>query len=81
MGKSGKFAKQWIEQPLYEVILKTYSDSAIERNWDSLLLIAELFYQNQKKLATGLNFILNIEEAENSTAYLKRIRENKLGSP
>ncbi|HEY6436228.1 MAG TPA: aminoglycoside 6-adenylyltransferase, partial [Ignavibacteriaceae bacterium] len=47
VGKSGKFAKKYIAESLYKNILRTYSDSNIENNWNSLLLMMEIFNKEQ----------------------------------
>lgn len=73
-GKSGKFAKKFIPESLYENILKTYSDSNIENNWNSLELMAKIFTKQQEKLAKGLNLEINSEEAKNSLEYIRKIR-------
>ncbi|MCH5598660.1 aminoglycoside 6-adenylyltransferase [Niabella ginsengisoli] len=74
VGKSGKFAKNFITESLYKNILRTYSDSNIENNWNSLLLMVEIFNKKQKKLANKLNFQIDTIEAENSTKYIQKIR-------
>lgn len=74
VGKSGKFAQKFINESLYEDILKTYSDSNIENNWYELDIMSKTFINEQKKLAEKLNFEINLEEATNSIEYLRKIR-------
>lgn len=75
LGKSGKFAKKLIPEPLYENILKTYSDSNIQNNWKALLLMITLFTNEQNKLGKALKFQINTTEAENSTKYIQKTRK------
>lgn len=75
VGKSGKFAKKFMSKSSYENVLKTYSDSSIESNWDALLLMAKIFTEKQKKLGKDLNLQINETEAENSIKYIRRMRE------
>lgn len=74
LGKSGKFAKKLLYKSLYEDILKTYSDSNIENNWNALELMVKIFTKEQEKFARKLNFEINIEEIENSTEYVRKTR-------
>ncbi|MCW3169652.1 aminoglycoside 6-adenylyltransferase [Chryseobacterium sp. 09-1422] len=74
IGKSGKFAKNFLTHFFYENILKTYSDSNIENNWNSLELMTTIFKEQQEKLAKELNLKNNLLEAENSIKYIKNIR-------
>lgn len=74
VGKSGKFAKNFITESLYENILKTYSDSNIDNNWNALLLMAKIFNDEQNKLGKELNFQINATEAENSSKYIQKIQ-------
>ncbi|MGN6341185.1 MAG: aminoglycoside 6-adenylyltransferase [Ginsengibacter sp.] len=75
VGKSGKFARKFVVESLYENILKTYADSGIGNNWNALLLMAEIFTEEQKKLGKELGFQINETEAENSTKYIQKMRE------
>jgi aminoglycoside 6-adenylyltransferase len=78
VGKSGKFARKLIKEPLYEDILKTYSDAGIENNWNALLLMAKIFTEQQKKLARESGFEINDTEAENSIKYIQKMRGARL---
>jgi len=75
VGKSGKFANKFMAKSLYENILKTYTNSNIENNWDALFLMTKIFHKEQKRLAKNLNFHINTNEAKNSKEYLKQIRK------
>lgn len=74
IGKFGKFAEKVLAKSLYDNILNTYTDSNIENSWNAVILMAEIFKEEQKKLGKKLDFHINTTEAENSTNYILKIR-------
>lgn len=76
IGKSGKFIERYLDQAFYQLILKTYSDSVIENNWESFILMMNIFYKEQKQCVSSLNFTSNNTEAENALAFVNKIRFN-----
>ena len=42
IGKSGKFTHKFLDESFYNDILKTYTDSSIENNWNALFLIMKM---------------------------------------
>ena len=76
IGKSGKFIERYLDQAFYQLILKTYSDSVIENNWESFILMMNIFYKEQKQCASSLSFTSNNAEAENALAFVNKIRFN-----
>lgn len=75
IGKSGKFAKDFLSQELYEDILKTFTDADIDNNWKAFFLMADIFKTQQIEFANKQNFQLNSIEAENAINYIKKIKE------
>lgn len=75
IGKSGKFAKDFLSQELYEDILKTFTDADIDNNWKAIFLMADIFKTQQIEFANKQNFQLNSIEAENAINYIKKIKE------
>jgi len=51
----------------------TYSNSDPEKNWKSLLLMAEIFQQASNFVADNLAFRINKIEEEHTMLYLKDI--------
>lgn len=74
LGKSGKFAKKFMSESLYEDVLNTYSNADINSNWDALELILKIFAEEQGKFAKELNYKINTKEIENSTEYISSMR-------
>lgn len=74
-GKSGKHAETYLNPQLYQRILKTYSDSDLESNWNALKLMMQLFYKEQVYCAEKLQFPFNKREAENSIEYVSKIEK------
>jgi aminoglycoside 6-adenylyltransferase len=70
-GKGGRFLKTHLPADFYEKILLTYSNSEPEENWQSLLLMAEIFQQTSNFVADKLGFSLNKIEEQNTISYLK----------
>lgn len=66
-----------MSKQLYENVLKTYTNSNIDNNWNALFLMVEIFKEEQKILAKKLNFKINTNEAENSIKYIQQIKKNK----
>lgn len=77
MGKSGKSADKYLDRSFYSEILKTYTDADIENNWNSLFLMANIFKEEQIKLAEKLfehrNYS-NVNEAAHALEYIQRLR-------
>jgi aminoglycoside 6-adenylyltransferase len=69
-GKGGRNMKQLVSPDLYTKILSTYPDSNIDRIWNALFLMAQLFDELATNLARSMNLYYNQEEANNVKAYL-----------
>lgn len=76
IGKSGRFLKQYLSTELYENLLKTYSDSELEANWNALFLMMKIFKEIQIEVAEKLHFNTNLKEADNSIGYIMNMRED-----
>ncbi len=76
IGKSGKFARNYLDPALHEKILNTYSGADPENNWKALFLMADIFKHEQLKLAKRLDFSVNRQEAENSLTILQQFYRN-----
>ncbi|MFG4002585.1 aminoglycoside 6-adenylyltransferase [Flavobacterium aquidurense] len=73
-GKSGKFAKKYLEPNFYKRVLKTYSDSNLSNNWrafiEMLLILKGLEIEVSKKLNISAKKI----EAENTLEFILKIK-------
>ena len=72
-GKAGKFLKLYFPDDFYKKILLTYSNFETEENWTALLLMTEIFKETSTSVAEKLGFNINIQEQQNTCAYLKEL--------
>jgi len=72
-GKGGKFMQKYLQPEIYSKLLLTYSDAEIERNKNSLLVMAELFASLAQHTAGKLGYDYNIDEETNVMGYLERV--------
>ena len=73
VGKSGKFMRQYLTDSQYQKLLQTYSDASIERNWQALFLLMDLFVEQQQEVAQALNLHFNKKEARNVRHFVDTI--------
>jgi len=72
-GKKGRNMQRYLSPLLYNQILATYADGAIENNWNALFRMTTLFDELANEVANALHLYYNQKEAENVVEYLKRI--------
>ena len=73
VGKSGKYLNKFITKEMWDKYLKTYSTVEINKVWDSVFIMCELFEEVSKEIAHEFGFEYNKEEAKNSLYYLKNV--------
>jgi aminoglycoside 6-adenylyltransferase len=69
----GRFLKSLLPPDLYNDILETYSDQALENNWKALFLMTDIFGKLARAVSGNLNFRYVTSEEENVIAYLNRL--------
>jgi aminoglycoside 6-adenylyltransferase len=69
----GRFLKSLLPPDLYNDILETYSDQALENNWKALFLVTGIFGKLARAVSGTLNFRYVTSEEENVIAYLNRL--------
>ncbi|MDN5342584.1 MAG: aminoglycoside 6-adenylyltransferase [Oceanotoga sp.] len=72
-GKSGKFIKKYLNNNMWESLLKTYSNAKSEDIWHSVFIMCDLFDKVALELSKGLNMNYNKLEAKNSLKFLKDV--------
>ncbi len=77
IGKGGKFIKSFLAPDLYNQILQTYSDQALENNWKALFLMMDIFGQLARMLSGQLRFKYISADEENVVAYLNQLYEEQ----
>lgn len=71
LGVNYRFLKNYIETSLMTLILKTYSSTEKLNIWNSLVLMADMFYEKSKELAIRLDLEYNLDEANNVKEYIQ----------
>ncbi|MGV2941897.1 aminoglycoside 6-adenylyltransferase [Mesobacillus sp. LC4] len=73
-GKMGKYFKNYLPKPYWEMYGKTYSDGAYDNFWDSIFVTCELFRTLAKDVANHLSFSYPFEDDKKMTEFLKHVR-------
>ncbi|WP_100372352.1 aminoglycoside 6-adenylyltransferase [Bacillus sp. FJAT-45037] len=74
-GKMGKYFKQYLPEPYWDLYHETYSDSNYENMWSSIFVSCELFRILSKDVAKHFDFTYPIDDDNNITKFLKHIQK------
>jgi aminoglycoside 6-adenylyltransferase len=74
-GKYGKYFKEYLEPELWNMYVKTYSDSSYENLWEALFIAGDLFRRMAQKVAEHFEFEYSYEDDERVTAHLKHVKD------
>ncbi|MBQ9120220.1 MAG: aminoglycoside 6-adenylyltransferase [Lachnospiraceae bacterium] len=74
-GKSAKEMYRWLPADIWERFLRTYSGGKVAEIWDAVFVMCDLFEETAHEVAGKYGFLYQQEEATNSYAYLKHVRE------
>lgn len=72
-GKFGKYYRRHLEPELWDMLLRTYADADVERTWDALETMCDLFRIATRSVAAHFGFTYPEEDA-NVTAHLNHVR-------
>lgn len=75
-GKLGKFFKKYLPGKLYEIYLKTYSDSDYDNFWAAIFKACELFRTIAQIVSKHFGYTYNQSEDTNMTEYLTKVKNN-----
>lgn len=75
VGKSGKYAKNFIGDELWEKYLATYSTAVTENIWQAVFNMCGLFDETAKKVGKSLGLEYNNAEAEGCMLWLRRVKD------
>lgn len=75
VGKSGKYLSRYLSREEYRSFLATYSSAEPEAIWKSVFIMCELFDRTAKEVSRELGFQYDQENADNSTAFLRRVKD------
>ncbi len=71
VGKAGKYLNRYLSKEEYGKLLGTYSGSDRECAWEAVFVMCSLFDETARKVADGLGYAYDREEAEGSRLFLE----------
>jgi aminoglycoside 6-adenylyltransferase len=74
-GKLGKYLEKYLEPELWDLLLKTYSDTDYDHTWDALLTMGDLFRRIVIPVAEHFGFDYPLSDDERVSAHLRHVRE------
>jgi Streptomycin adenylyltransferase. len=75
-GKMGKYFKQFLPAEIYELYLRTYSDSDYNNLWNSIFIASDIFSSLALNVADYCGYHYNKQEEENMRFYLNNVKNN-----
>ena len=73
VGKSGKYLYRYLPKEQYELLLKTYSDGAVESIWKSVFVMCDLFGQVAREVSKKLSYAYDEKEENGARFYLEQV--------
>jgi len=73
-GKMGKYFKECLDSEMWGMLKSTYADWHIERTWDSLFMMGDLFRKAAMHVAKHFDFQYPERDDRNVTQYLIHIK-------
>ena len=73
VGKSGKYLYHYLPKEQYELLLKTYSDGAVESIWKSVFVMCDLFGQVAREISKKLLYAYDEKEENSAKFYLEQV--------
>lgn len=74
IGKSGKYMYRWLSKEEWQTYLKTYCAGAVEDYWNAVMIMCDLFQETAGFVGEKLGYTYNMEEGQNSRAFLEHVR-------
>lgn len=68
-GKSGKFISKYLGEWFYQQVLET--DSDVEKSWQSLIYMTDLFTKLSTEVASKLGFKINSKDMHQTQKYIR----------
>jgi aminoglycoside 6-adenylyltransferase len=73
-GKHGKYFSLYLSPQHWEMLQTTYADAGVDRTWDALETMCDLFRESSTRVAEAFGFAYPISEDLNVAAHLKHVR-------
>lgn len=74
IGKSGKYMDKWLDEEIWQLFLKTYSNGKIDEIWDAVFIMCDLFNVVAREISGRMAVSYNQVEADNSLKFLRDVR-------
>jgi aminoglycoside 6-adenylyltransferase len=74
-GKYGKYFKEYLEPELWDMYVKSYSDSNYENLWEALFIAGDLFRVMAQRVGEHFGFEYPYGDDERVTAHLKHVKD------
>jgi aminoglycoside 6-adenylyltransferase len=78
VGMSGKYYKNYLTKEMYELYVKTYSDSDYNNMWSAIYISCELFRKIAQPVAAHFGYTYNITEDTSIIEYLNKVKKDSL---
>lgn len=76
VGKSAKYLYRWLDGEEYQRYLDTYFGGDVEKAWQAVFVMCDLFAGVTDYVAEGLGYTYDREEGKAAAAYLKNVHES-----
>jgi len=73
-GYHGKYFQQYLEPPLWDMLLNTYADADYDHTWEALFAMGALFRRVAQSIAGHYGFEYPHDDDRRVTAHLKHVR-------
>ena len=73
--KNGRWFKRYLDNETWSQVEKTYANSNVEKNWESLCATTVLFSRIAIEVARRLNYEYPFRLEKNITEYLEKIQK------
>ncbi len=75
MGKAGSRLQEHLPPERWAQFLRTYPDCDLDRIWESLVLLHEMFVTSAKNVAEANGFTYPAETGRKAWAFLQHVRQ------
>ena len=72
-GKASKYLNRYLPKTLWDRLLETFIGADIDKAWDSVFILCELFDDTARELSEKWGYQYNEEEAHASYSFLKQV--------
>ena len=74
-GKLGKHLKEYLEEDIWALLERTYSDHQPENTWEALFVMGELFRRTARRVASTFGLAYPEEDDQRLSNYIRHIKD------